>query len=96
MRDLQQLLALDPLFEPVDRTPFGHLAFGQLLLELLLACLQLFAGLRRQMPAQEVAQLLAEPFDPSGTGFVTVAFVLVDGSVVEFMQYANPDEEGWF
>jgi len=40
--------------------------------------------------------VLAEPFDPSGTGFVTVAFALVDGAVVEFMQYANPDEEGWF
>jgi len=23
-------------------------------------------------------------------------FVLIDGAVVEFMQYANPDEEGWF
>jgi hypothetical protein len=41
-------------------------------------------------------EVLAEPFDPSRTGFVTVAFVLVDGGVVEFMQYANPDEEGWF
>jgi hypothetical protein len=41
-------------------------------------------------------EVLAEPFDPSGTGFVTVAFVLVDGAVVELMQYANPDEEGWF
>ena len=39
--------------------------------------------------------VLAEPFDVGG-GFVTVAFVLVDGGVVEFMQYANPDEEGWF
>ncbi len=46
--------------------------------------------------ALEGHDVLAEPFDPSGTGFVTVAFVLVDGSVVEFMQYANPDEEGWF
>jgi hypothetical protein len=40
-------------------------------------------------------EVLAEPFDV-GEGFVTVAFVLVDGAVVEFMQYANPDEEGWF
>ena len=27
---------------------------------------------------------------------LTVAFVDIDGAVVEFMQYANPDEEGWF
>jgi hypothetical protein len=39
--------------------------------------------------------VLAEPFDV-GNGFVTVAFVLIDGAVVEFMQYTNPDEEGWF
>ncbi len=39
--------------------------------------------------------VLAEPFDV-GAGFVTVAFVDVAGAVVEFMQYANPDEEGWF
>lgn len=39
--------------------------------------------------------VLAEPFDV-GNGFVTVAFVDIDGAVVEFMQYANPDEEGWF
>jgi hypothetical protein len=45
--------------------------------------------------AIEGHDVLAEPFDV-GDGFVTVAFVLVDGSVVEFMQYANPDEEGWF
>ena len=39
--------------------------------------------------------MLAEPFDV-GDGFLTVAFVEVDGAIVEFMQYANPDEEGWF
>jgi hypothetical protein len=39
--------------------------------------------------------VLAEPFDV-GDGFLTVAFVEVDGAVIEFMQYANPDEEGWF
>jgi hypothetical protein len=39
--------------------------------------------------------VLAEPFDV-GNGFVTVAFVAVDGAVVEFMQYARPGEEGWF
>ena len=40
-------------------------------------------------------EVLLEPFDV-GNGFVTVAFVLVDGAIVEFMQYGNPDEEGWF
>ena len=40
-------------------------------------------------------EVLADPFDV-GNGFATVAFVSVDGAVVEFMQYANPDEEGWF
>ena len=46
--------------------------------------------------AIEGNEVLAEPFDPSQIGFVTVAFVLADGGVVELMQYANPDEEGWF
>jgi hypothetical protein len=45
--------------------------------------------------AVEGHTMLAEPFDV-GDGFLTVAFVDVDGAVVEFMQYANPDEEGWF
>jgi hypothetical protein len=40
-------------------------------------------------------EVLAEPFDV-GNGFVTVAFVRAGDAVVEFMQYANPDEEGWF
>ena len=40
-------------------------------------------------------KVIAEPFDV-GDGFVKVAFVEVDGALVEFMQYANPDEEGWF
>jgi hypothetical protein len=39
--------------------------------------------------------VLAEPFDV-GDGFLMVAFVEVDGAVIELMQYANPDEEGWF
>ena len=39
--------------------------------------------------------VLAEPFDV-GDGFVRVAFVEVDGAVVELMQYRNPDEAGWF
>ena len=45
--------------------------------------------------AVEGKRVLAEPFDV-GDGFLTVAFVEEDGAVVEFMQYANPDEEGWF
>lgn len=39
--------------------------------------------------------VLAEPFDV-GNGFLTVSFVELDGAVVEFMQYANPEEDGWF
>jgi hypothetical protein len=45
--------------------------------------------------AVEGHEVLAEPFDV-GDGFVRVAFVVVDGAVVEFMQYTNPDEAGWF
>ena len=45
--------------------------------------------------AIEGHEVLAEPFDV-GNGFLTVAFVLIDGAVVEFMQYTNPNEEGWF
>jgi hypothetical protein len=42
-------------------------------------------------------EILAEPFQPApDPEFLTVAFVYVDGAVVEFMQYANPEEEGWF
>jgi len=45
--------------------------------------------------ACEGHELLAGPFEVGG-GFCHAGFVLVDGVVVEFMQYANPDEEGWF
>jgi hypothetical protein len=45
--------------------------------------------------AIEGHELLLGPFEV-GDGFVTVAFVRTGGAVVEFMQYANPDEEGWF
>lgn len=41
-------------------------------------------------------ELLLEPFDAAGTGFCMVAFVRVQGMLIEFMQYANPDETGWF
>jgi hypothetical protein len=42
--------------------------------------------------------VLAEPFDPTGRGdsFLRVAFVEVDGAVVELMRYGDPDETGWF
>ncbi|MBM3679862.1 MAG: hypothetical protein FJW81_00740 [Actinobacteria bacterium] len=40
-------------------------------------------------------EVLLEPF-VVGEGFARVAFVLVDGGVVEFMEYRDPDEEGWF
>jgi hypothetical protein len=40
-------------------------------------------------------EVLLEPFEVGG-GFCRAGFVLVDGAIVEFMQYANPDEEGWF
>ena len=42
--------------------------------------------------------ILAAPFDPTGRGddFLRVAFVEVDGAVVELMQYGDPDETGWF
>ncbi len=40
-------------------------------------------------------EILLPPFAVGG-GFCRVAFVLIDGVVVEFMQYRNPDEEGWF
>jgi hypothetical protein len=43
----------------------------------------------------EGLEVLAEPFQVGG-GFARVAFVLTDDAVVEFMQYTNPDEEGWF
>ena len=48
--------------------------------------------------AIEGHKVLAEPFDPTGRGdnFLRVAFVEVDGAVVELMQYGNPDEEGWW
>lgn len=40
-------------------------------------------------------ELLLGPFEV-GDGFARVAFVMVDGGLVEFMEYRNPDEEGWF
>jgi hypothetical protein len=46
--------------------------------------------------AIEGHKVLLEPFDAAGTGFCLVAFVDVGGALVEFMQYADPNEEGWF
>lgn len=46
--------------------------------------------------AIEGHELVLAPFDPAGTGFVRVAFVAVGSALVELMQYANPDEKGWF
>jgi hypothetical protein len=48
--------------------------------------------------AMEGQKILLEPFDPTGRGddFVRVAFVEVDGAVIEYMQYGDPDETGWF
>jgi hypothetical protein len=40
-------------------------------------------------------EVLTEPFD-IGTDFCRVAFIVVDGGVVELMQYRDPDETGWF
>jgi hypothetical protein len=41
--------------------------------------------------------VLAEPFQPApDPEFLTVAFALINGAVIEFMQYGDPDEEGWF
>jgi hypothetical protein len=45
--------------------------------------------------AVEGHAVVAEPFDV-GDGFLTVAFVQANGALVEFMEYANPEEEGWF
>jgi hypothetical protein len=44
--------------------------------------------------AIEGRDVLVPPLDV-GDGFATVAFVEVDGLVVEFMEYADPEEEGW-
>ena len=41
--------------------------------------------------------VLIEPFHPApDPNFLTVALVQVGSAIVEFMQYGDPDEEGWF
>jgi hypothetical protein len=49
-------------------------------------------GLDEAMAGHEV---LLAPFEV-GDGFARVGFVLVEGAPVELMQYADPDETGWF
>jgi catechol 2,3-dioxygenase-like lactoylglutathione lyase family enzyme len=44
--------------------------------------------------AVEGHEVLVPPRDVGG-GFATIAFVDVDGLVVELIEYADPDEEGW-
>jgi hypothetical protein len=44
--------------------------------------------------ALEGREVIVPPQDV-GDGFMTVAFVDVEGLVVELIQYADPDEEGW-
>jgi hypothetical protein len=31
-----------------------------------------------------------------GDGFMTIAFTDIEGALVEYMQYANPNEESWY
>jgi hypothetical protein len=45
--------------------------------------------------AMQGLPVLLEPFEV-GDGFARVAFVLLDGVALELMQYADPDETGWF
>jgi hypothetical protein len=41
--------------------------------------------------------VLLEPFHPApDPNFLTVAFVQVGSAIVEFMEYGDPEEEGWF
>lgn len=47
----------------------------------------------RALAGHEVVQ---PPFDPSGVGFVQVAFILVGDALIELMEYRDPNEAGWF
>ena len=46
--------------------------------------------------AMEGHNIVLGPFDAAGTGFCLVSFADVGGALVEFMQYRDPNEEGWF
>jgi hypothetical protein len=39
-------------------------------------------------------EVIVEPIDLGG-GFATIAFIDVDGLIVELMEYRDPDEKGW-
>ncbi|WP_279333627.1 hypothetical protein [Sphingomonas paucimobilis] len=41
-------------------------------------------------------KVVQPPFDPSGVGFVKVAFIEAEGVLIELMEYRDPDETGWF
>jgi hypothetical protein len=41
------------------------------------------------------AEVLLAPFTV-GDGFARVAFVRLDGALIEYMEYADPNEKGWF
>jgi hypothetical protein len=45
--------------------------------------------------AIEGKNVVLGPFE-AAPGFCVAAFIDVGGALVEFIQYANPDEEGWF
>lgn len=45
--------------------------------------------------AIEGKSIVLEPFDVAD-GFLRVAFVEEAGALIEFMQYRDPNEEGWF
>lgn len=45
--------------------------------------------------AIEGHEVVLAPFEVAD-GFLRVAFVSVRGVLVEFMQYRDPDEQGWF
>jgi len=44
--------------------------------------------------ALEGSAVIVPPLD-LGMGFATIAFVEIDGVVVDLMQYRDPDEKGW-
>ena len=44
--------------------------------------------------ALERCDVIVPPLDLGG-GFATIAFVDIDGVVVELMEYADPNERGW-
>jgi hypothetical protein len=45
--------------------------------------------------ALEECEVIYPPYEV-GDGFMRAAFVLIDGAVVELVQYRDPNEEGWW